>query len=72
MPFSLRELPSCAEDHILNNNFTIITLKLNLCDTFGEAIAFASSKMNAMKRSVMPHGVMALSALTAWFPPVLS
>lgn len=41
MPFSLRELPKHAEDHVLNNNFTLVTLKLNLCTTFKESIAFA-------------------------------
>jgi len=61
IPFSFRELPKTKKDHYLDNDFSALCFTLKLYGTFEDAIAGVKKTTTAMKTSIYPHGLGALT-----------
>lgn len=68
IPFSLREVPAKKEQHVLENDFTILCFTLKLFTTFQDAISSIQKQTSALKTSFYPHSVKALAEMIAWLP----
>jgi len=71
VPFSLREIPKTRKDLVLENDFSCLCFTLKLCAEFKEAIDSVKKTTMALKKSIYPFGVNALTQLIAWFPGIV-
>jgi len=70
IPFSLRQLPESIATHNLMNDFTILCFTMGMYENFGDCINAISKKTKAMKTSIYPQGVLALTEVIAMIPAI--
>ncbi len=68
IPYSLREIPQKPEKHYLMNDFSVLCFTLDLCGTLEDAVKKVQKKTRALKKSIYPYGVLALTQLIACCP----
>jgi diacylglycerol O-acyltransferase / wax synthase len=71
IPYSLRQIPKTAEEHRLCNDFSCLCFSLAICDSFEESVGRVKKQTRAMKKSVYPYGVTALTEFIAAMPGIV-
>jgi diacylglycerol O-acyltransferase / wax synthase len=71
MPFSTRALPKSISEHQLENDFNVISFTLPMAATHTETISRISKATKALKKSIYPFAVKALTEIIAWFPGII-
>lgn len=68
VPFSLRALPQVAQQHRVENDFTILCFTVPLHEQLQEAIQAVNALTTPLKSSYYPQATFALLQMIAWWP----
>ena len=71
MPYSLRPLPKTRDEHVLNNEFTLLSYTLPLRKQFCDAVALLRKNTHKMKTSLFPFAIHTVAQVIACMPAIL-
>lgn len=68
MAYSMRRIPKSLKSVKLENDISFLGFNLHLSNYFEESMMKITKMTRQMKGSLYPHGVLALSQITALLP----
>jgi NRPS condensation-like uncharacterized protein len=72
IPFSLREELKRTEDFEIENDFSLLSITLDLENEFSEGLKQVKRRMDAVKKSIEPFGMYYLIGLALMLPSLLT